>query len=125
MNDIRLGIQLYSLRNTEDMREQILQARSAGFDHIETIGAHLVDADLRATARTANVQIMSGHVGIEQVREDPDAIVATAQACSIDRLFIPGISKPERPQNTQEFIHFGAELGELSQRFQKGGIELG
>ena len=121
-----LSIQLYSLRELGDVDRILDAAASAGFRFVEMIGSHLDDAErMRRKLETRGLEGSSSHVGLAQLREKPEAIIAACETLGITELYMPAVPPDDRDMDAAGWRALGAELGELAEDFQTSGIRLG
>lgn len=121
-----LSIQLYSLRNLGDIGPVLETAARAGFRHVELVGAHLGDAEeVRKKLDGLELKASSSHVGMDQLRERPDAMLEAASVLDITELYMPAVPDNEREMEASGWRALGLELGHLSERFLKQGVRLG
>ena len=121
-----LSIQLYTLRELGDVDRVLDAARAAGFRYVEMIGAHLDDAArMGRKLEDRGLQGSSSHVGLQQLREKPEAIVDACEALDIDELYMPAVPPEQRDMDAAGWRALGAELGEIAEDLQAGGLRLG
>jgi sugar phosphate isomerase/epimerase len=121
-----LSIQLYTLRELGSIDAVLDAAAAAGYRHVEMIGAHLEDAAaVKARLDARGLQGSSSHVGMNQLRERPDAIIDACSTLGIGDLFMPAVPQGEREMDAAGWRAIGKELGALAERFQKAGLGLG
>ncbi|HSU05499.1 MAG TPA: sugar phosphate isomerase/epimerase [Acetobacteraceae bacterium] len=121
-----LSIQLYTLRSLGPLERVLDIVQSAGFRHVETLGAHLDDAHAVAAQLTQRgLTASSSHVSLAALREKPEAIVAACRTLGIEQLFMPAVPMPDRHMEAAGWTALGRELGELAERFRRDGIALG
>jgi len=121
-----LSIQLYSLRDLGSVDHVLDAAAAAGFRHVEMIGAHLDDAEaVRAKLDARGLKGSSSHVGLGQLRDRADAIIAACQSLGIDELYMPAVPLEDRDMDAEGWRAIGLELGHLAEAFKKSGIQLG
>jgi sugar phosphate isomerase/epimerase len=122
----QLSIQLYTLRLMNDLDRILDTVAAAGYRHVETIGGHLDDAaNVRAKLDARGLSVSSSHVGLAALRERPEAIVAACRTLGFDRLYMPAVPPEQRQVDAAGWRAIGRELGQLAERFQKDGIQLG
>ncbi|MEM9443612.1 MAG: sugar phosphate isomerase/epimerase [Pseudomonadota bacterium] len=121
-----LSIQLYTLRELGDL-DRILEAVAhAGFRHVEMIGSHLDDpARTLRRLESHGLRASSSHVGLAQLREAPEAIMAAAAMLGIDELYMPAVPPEERDMDATGWRTLGAELGNIAEDFHVQGVRLG
>ncbi len=121
-----LSIQLYSLRSLGDVESVLDAAADAGFTNVELIGDHLDSADRITNLLDARgLKASSSHVGMNQLRDRPDAIMDAAATLGISELYMPAVPDNERDMAAAGWRALGLELGRLSERFLKGAVRLG
>lgn len=122
-----LSIQLYSLRDYRDLEAQLQALAELGFQKVETIGGHLVDAKAtRALLDHFGLAAPTGHVGLADLRERPDWLIEQAAIIGIEQLFMPAVPAGERDGQPADYWRaMGAELGALAQRWAGSGSGRG
>jgi sugar phosphate isomerase/epimerase len=121
-----LSIQLYSLRNSGTLAEQLDIAHQAGFRAVETIGSMLGDArGLRDLLDARGMTAPSGHVSMPDMRERFGDAVAAAKTVGIETLVVPAFHPPLRPTDAEGWRAIGAELGDMAGRLADAGLRLG
>ena len=114
-----LSIQLYTLRELGDIDQVLDAAASAGFRYVEMIGSHLEDPErTRRKLEIRGLEGSSSHVGLAQLREKPDAIVAACETLGITDLYMPAVPPDDRGMDAAGWRALGAELGELADDFR-------
>src|SRR6516164_8186652 len=69
-----LSIQLYTLRSLGELDRVLDVAKQAGYNHVETVGFHLDDAEnVRAKLDARGLKVSSSHVSLAALRERPAA----------------------------------------------------
>lgn len=121
-----LSIQLYSLRAL-DTGEAILDAvAEAGYRYVELIGTHLAEPkNTRAALDARGLKASSSHVGMDQLRDSPEAMIAACNTLGITEIYMPAIGPDERRMPAEGWRKLGKKLGNLADRFAKSGIRLG
>jgi sugar phosphate isomerase/epimerase len=125
MEESRLAIQLYSLRNEGDLARQLDIAREAGFPAVETIQAQIEDA--AATRRLLDARGLvaaSGHVALKALRERRPWLIEAARTLGLAEIVIPALPVEERGRDAAGGRRAGAELGELAAELRDAGIAL-
>jgi sugar phosphate isomerase/epimerase len=78
-----MGVQLWSFREQAKAgtAPMLRMVRGMGFTHVETAGLYgMTAAQLADTLRAAGLRATSMHVGYEDLRDRPDAVIADAKA---------------------------------------------
>jgi sugar phosphate isomerase/epimerase len=125
MEESRLAIQLYSLRNEGDLARQLDIARDAGFSAVETTQAQMEDA--AATRRLLDARDLaaaSGHVALKALRERRPWLIEAARTLGLAELVVPALPVEERRRGAVGWRQAGAELGELAAELRGAGIAL-
>jgi sugar phosphate isomerase/epimerase len=121
-----LSIQLYTLRAMGDLDRILDTVAEAGYRHVETVGSHLDDAaTTRAKLDARGLTASSSHVGLAALRERPDAVADAARTLGFKQLFMPAVPLEQRAMAADGWRALGRELGELAERFETQGVELG
>ena len=114
---LRLSVQLYSLRRIPDLEDQLRLVRDAGLDFVETTSGNYAEAErMRILLDRYGLQAPSGHVGIDLLRDAFDDTVAVARRLGIATLILWGFPENERPASAEAWRKSGAELGRLAER---------
>ena len=121
-----LSIQLYSLRDYGDLDRQLDTLAELGFRRVETVGYHLADAEaVRAALDARGITAPTGHVGLAELREQPDRTFERAKIVGIETLFMPAVPAEEREAPAERWRATGEELGRLAQKAKASGLRLG
>ncbi|MFC0406891.1 sugar phosphate isomerase/epimerase family protein [Roseomonas elaeocarpi] len=122
----QLSIQLYTLRSMGEVDRVLDAVAEAGYRHVEAVGGHLEDAaGLRAKLDSRGLHTSSSHVSIAALREKPEAILEACRTLGFEDLFMPSVPPAERQSGADYWRSLGAELGALSERFEREGVRLG
>jgi sugar phosphate isomerase/epimerase len=80
-----VGLQLWSLRSlSKDPAGMFKLARSMGVTHVETAGLYGMTPEQFSTAlRGADLRATSMHVGLDEFKKNPQAVIATAKALGV------------------------------------------
>jgi sugar phosphate isomerase/epimerase len=121
-----LSIQLYTLRSLGNVDHVLDAAQDAGFRHVEMVGSHLADAAaVKAKLDERGLTGTSSHVGLGQLREQPEAMLEAARTLAITELYMPAVPAEERDMDAAGWRSLGSELGKLAERFADQGVTLG
>jgi sugar phosphate isomerase/epimerase len=121
-----LSIQLYTLRSLGGLDRVLDAVKEAGYGHVETIGAHLEDAEnVRAALDARGLKVSSSHVSLPALRERPDLIVQACRTLGFDQLFMPSVPPEQRQGDAHFWRALGRELGQLADRLRDEGITFG
>jgi sugar phosphate isomerase/epimerase len=121
-----LSIQLYTMRSLGDLDRILDAVAEAGYHHVETVNSHLEDAaTTRAELDAHGLQASSSHVSLTALRERPDAVIEASRTLGVDQLFMPAVPLEQRDMAADGWRALGRELGQMSERLGRHGIELG
>ena len=110
-----LSIQLYTLRSLGELDRILGTVKQAGYGHVETIGAHLEDAEnVRARLDAHSLKVSSSHVSLAALRERLGVVVRACHALGFDQLFMPAVPPEQRQSDAPFWRALGRELGELA-----------
>ena len=122
----RISIQLYTLRTLGDVDLILDTVAAAGYKNVEGIGSHLDDAAIVAPKVAARgMKMTSCHVGLAALRDRPDAVIAACHSFGFTDLYMPAVPPDMRQMDAAGWRAIGHELGTLTERFAKSGIQLG
>ncbi|MEM7025908.1 MAG: sugar phosphate isomerase/epimerase [Pseudomonadota bacterium] len=123
---VPLSVQLYTLRALRNLDRILQVAASAGYQYVETLGAHLDDPVKTAAKLQAHgLRPSSSHVGLDALRAKPDALIDACHQLGIEQLFMPAVPPEQRDMDADGWRALGDELGAVAARFQAQGISLG
>lgn len=126
MPDVKLAVQLYTLRDAGLAFDDLLATVArAGYDGVETVGTHgLTGHELRDALARHGLSGSSAHVQLAALRDDVDACLATYLEAGIDTLVVPFLAPDARPADTDGWTGLGRELGRLARRCEAAGARL-
>lgn len=121
-----LAVQLYTLRSVPGAFEAKLSiVAEAGYEAVETVGDHgLEPEEMRAAADRRGLRIVSSHVPLGRLRDDPSGVAAFARTVGAETLVVPHLSSDERPIDAAGWRRLGASLGELGGWYARHGLRL-
>ncbi|MBV9998225.1 MAG: sugar phosphate isomerase/epimerase [Verrucomicrobia bacterium] len=121
-----LSIQLYTLRSLGELDRVLDAVKQAGYSHVETIGAHLEDAEnVRAKLDARGLKVSSSHVSLAGLRERLDLVIRACRTLGFEQLFMPAVPPEQRGSDAPFWRSLGRELGLLAERMRDEGITLG
>jgi sugar phosphate isomerase/epimerase len=121
-----LSIQLYTMRSLGDLDRILDAVAEAGYRHVESVGSQLDDAaSTKAKLDARGLKASSSHVSLAALRERPDAVIEASHTLGVDRLFMPAVPAEQRGMEADGWRALGQELGRMSERLRREGIELG
>jgi len=121
-----LSIQLYSLRELVTLDAVLDAAAAAGYRHVELIGSHLADpAATKSKLGEYGLKPSSSHVGMDQLRAAPDAMIEACDVLGLSELYMPAVPGGQRQMDAAGWRALGRELGQIAERFAESGVALG
>lgn len=118
-----LGIQLYTLRSVmdKDLEGTIAEVARIGYREVELASLHgRSPAEMRAILDRHGLVAPSAHVGLDQIRARPDAVIADARTLGCQWITCPWIDEKER--NADGFARVAQDLGSFAQRARRAGL---
>lgn len=124
-DQIRLSVQLYSLRSFGTIEDQMQSVHDAELSFVETTSGNYDDPDrTRRALDRYGLAAPSGHVGIERLRENLTSTVAVARSLGTQLLVLWGFPDDEHVETRQEWQASGRELGALARRLSDEGLSF-
>lgn len=121
--------QLYSSRNFGPLTETLRMVADAGYVAVEGYGALLNDLDavrgLRQALRDTGLHMRSCHVGLDQLRGQPDQILNIIDALDIQQVFCPFLMPDDRPTDAAGWAAFGQDLATVAAPYLRHGTTFG
>jgi len=115
-----LGVQLWSFREKAKASPSAMfaMARAMGFTHVETAGLYDMPAtQLAEELRKADLKVTSMHVGYDELKKNPQAVIANAKALGaqyVGTAWYPhketGFTEADARQAIADFNSFGRTL---------------
>lgn len=114
-----LGVQLWSFRAlSTNVPAMLATTRRLGFTHVETAGLYgMPAAQFAAALKTAGLKATSMHVGYDELRKDPQAVIANARALGARYVGVAwyphdsaGFTEADARRAAREFNAFGRTL---------------
>ncbi|MBR5552818.1 MAG: sugar phosphate isomerase/epimerase [Clostridia bacterium] len=128
---MKLGLQLFSLidiMNTQDGLRKVMKiAADAGYDGVEFAGFHGLTMDevneelKKNNLVTAGIHLGWGSMSLEDLHNDPMAIVKDAKKIGAHSVVIPSFGGKTR----EEWITFAKQINEYGKMFNDSGIIFG
>ena len=124
-----LSYQLYSSRNFPPLPETLSMLSQLGYSAVEGYGGMMtedLDAEaLRGELDKNNLRMPTCHIGLPQIQESPESIIALAQQLGIETIFVPAVPESERTQSAAGWTALGKSLEEAAKPLLDAGIQLG
>jgi sugar phosphate isomerase/epimerase len=129
--DRKIGIQLYTLKDVieDDPKGILKQLASFGYTELETYGYKdgklygLSNAEFGKEVKSLGMQTISGHFGIDLLRNDWERTVADAKVLGQSYMVVPWLPEPDR---TEDGIKAVCEtINKASETCKKYGMRMG
>lgn len=122
----KIALQMYTLRNVGDVEEQFAMAHRAGFEHVELVGSHGLDAaQMKALLAKNFLTVTSAHVQLNELENSYPQIVSFNKAIGNHTLVVPWIEPKDRPNSYQAWVEYAGRLDGLGEKLRREGIQLG
>lgn len=123
----KVGVQLYTLRNElqKDFEGVIGKVAAIGYQQLEFAGYYNRKPEqIKALLTQHKLEAPSAHVAINQLRDNLDEAVATAQTVGHKLVICPYLVPNER-KTLADYKNHAATLNQAAAAFKKVGIEFG
>lgn len=126
---MRIAMQLYSLRNYGETKEQLKQTlknlHSCGYEHVETAGYFgMSAADFAALLGECGLSAISTHTGIEAIAGNISRVIEEHKALGATHCCIPGLPGSYYHQTVAGFTAAAEVMNLAAQRLAENGISL-
>lgn len=125
LSELPIAVQMYTLRDFGDLDEQLAAVQRAGVHAIETVGTQDVSAEeLNALLDEYEINVISSHVQLDDLRHRLDETIAFNQAVDNDTLTVPYLDESLRPNDVEGWQTLGEELGDIAAKLESEGLRL-
>jgi sugar phosphate isomerase/epimerase len=126
MTPIELSFQLYSARTLEPLERQFELLAGLGYRRVEPFGGLLNDpARLRRLLDQHGMTAPSCHVGLDRLRGDARAAIATCRDLGVRTIFAPAPPVGERDGDAAYWRALGTELAGIGRIVKAEGLAFG
>ncbi len=123
--ELPIAVQMYTLRDFGTLEEQLAAVQAAGITAVETVGTQKVEAEeLKALLDEYDVQAISTHAQLADLRSDLDGVVAFNKTIGNTYITVPFLKEEDRPTDEAGWVALGEELGEISEKIEAEGMTL-
>lgn len=120
-----IAAQMYTLRNSGTLEEQLAILNRAGVSAVETVDMQKVSADeLNALLEKHKIKVISSHVPIDKLRGNIDEVIAEQKAVGNPVVTVPYLKPEDRPTDAAGWIAFGKELGGYADKLSEAGFAM-
>ena len=121
--------QLYSSRNFPPLTETLKMLDGLGYAQVEGFGSLYGPGEdpvaLRDALDANGLTMPTCHMALDVVENAPTAAIATARTLGCIAIFVPHITKPDRPSDAVGWAALGKRLAEAGKPILDSGIKLG
>ncbi len=121
----RIGLQLYTVRDAmaKDVSATLAAVAEAGYLEVETAGTGDLSAEQFSTALgNTGLTAPSAHVLLNQMAEQPDALLATAETVGYKYLVLPWLAPEQR--TVSGYAQVIETLNRFGERCTRAGVQL-
>lgn len=123
--NVKLALQLYSVRAAGDFAQRCDLARQAGYAWVETEVTYGLSADDFITVLDQHqLRLISMHVELSDLAANFAGLVEVLQRCGCATLVMPWLDESERPQQKTGWIRLAQQLQNYAQLLAAQGIRL-
>jgi len=120
-----IALQMYTLRNVGTPAEQFAMASKAGFEHVELVGNHGLDADeMKSLLAKNHLTVTSSHEQLSALEQHYQQTVAFNKAVGNSTIVVPWIEPQDRPDSAQGWKDFAQRLDTLGAKLRQDGMQL-
>ena len=123
--ELPIAVQMYTLRDHGTLDEQLAAVQAAGVTAVETVGMQDTDAEtLKAALEAHDIEAISTHAQLADLRGDLDAVVAFNKAIGNDVITVPYLPEDQRPTDAAGWTALGEELATISDKLDDQDMTL-
>ena len=120
-----IAVQMYTLRDSGTLDDQLAAVQAAGVTAVETVGMQDTDAEtLKAALDKHGIAAISTHAQLADLRDNLDAVIAFNKAIGNTVLVVPFLKPEMRPTDAAGWAALGAELKTISDKVKAEGMTL-
>ena len=121
----RLGFQLYSAREFPPVEEQLKTLAALGYVSVEFGAGTVAEPErLKQLLDQNGLRSPSGHFDLEQLRHDPETLIARARLFDIHLVVISYLPPHARPPDAEGWLALGRELEGFAGQLAKENLQL-
>ncbi|MCI5078281.1 sugar phosphate isomerase/epimerase [Oricola sp.] len=121
--------QLYSSRNFPPLADTLRMLGALGYAQVEGFGGLFADLEaldeLKRDLGANGLAMPTGHFGLDMVRDQPDRVLAIAEALGIEAVFVPAVPAEEREKDAAGWRALGADLAAAAKPYWEAGLSFG
>ena len=122
-----VGVQLYTLRDlmAADFPGTLKRVADVGYPNVEFAGYYEREpADIRKMLDDLGLKAVSGHFGMRELRENPDAIIEGAHTLGMSYVVLPALGRGG-PEGIDRYKSAAAFFNEFGAKVKEAGMQFG
>lgn len=121
--------QLYSSRNFPPLSDTLKMLGELGYKQVEGYGGLYANLDalqeLKADLKANGLHMVSGHFGLDMVRDESARVLEIAKELDMKCIFVPAVPEDERVKDAAGWRAFGKELAAAGAPYWAAGLTFG
>lgn len=123
---MQFSFQLYSARNFQPWSGVLEMLAAAGYSQVEGFGGVYDDpAGFRALLDKNGLIMPSGHFSIDALEGELEAVLTTASALGIEKIYCPHLAADLRPVDAAGWRAFAGRLAAVGEKVRAAGFGFG
>lgn len=120
-----IALQMYTLRNVGTPAEQFAMAHKAGFEHVEVVGNHGLNAgQMKSLLAENKLTVTSSHEQLSALETRYQQTVDFNKAIGNSTIVVPWIEPKDRPDSAKGWADFAQRLDKLGAKLRHDGMQL-
>lgn len=120
------SFQLYSAREFPPLTDILKTLAESGYAQVEGYGGVYQDPEgTRAALDDVGLKMPSGHFSVVLLENEPEKVVAIAEALGISHIYCPYLDAADRPSDTAGWVTFAKRLDALGKAYAARGYTFG
>ncbi|HYO24613.1 MAG TPA: sugar phosphate isomerase/epimerase, partial [Lacipirellulaceae bacterium] len=128
MNDIGIGVQLYTLRDltAKDMPGTLKAVAAMGYGAVELAGYGNLKsaAEVKKALDAAGLKAPAGHWAIDVLEKEHERIMEEVQVLGVQQVVVPFLAEARRGKDTEAWKQLAKVLDQIGSYFHGIGVEL-
>src|SRR5690606_30847113 len=114
-----IAVQMYTLRNSGSVDDQLAIVQDAGVSAVELVGTQDMSAnDLSELLDSHGIEAISAHVQLDALRANIEAVIAFNKAVGNQGATLPYLAEDARPTDAEGWTALGEELEEAADQLE-------
>jgi sugar phosphate isomerase/epimerase len=122
---MKIAVQLYSLRDAGDLPAQLAMARDSGFEWVESVATHGLEAQaFTQLLAQQGLRMASMHVSLALLESQFAGVVDSCHRTQCPLVVMPWLPMGERAVGGAAWAALGARLARIGDALQREGLRL-